>query len=101
MLIACAQINTIVGGFLENKNKIINTIHDAISKKIDILVFPECTICGYPPEDLLLKDQFIDDNIKILSEIADEVYNLTDVIGFIDKKNNNIFNALLYYKTTK
>src|SRR3989338_2822830 len=60
----------------------------------DIVVFPELVISGYPPEDLLLKDHFIEDNLKILKEIASVVKNDVVILGFVDKdKDKKINNA--------
>ena len=52
-----AQINTTVGDFKGNTRKILETIADGSALGIDLLTFPELAICGYPPEDLLLKPE--------------------------------------------
>ena len=56
--IAQAQINTTVGHFSGNTEKIIRAIASAREQNADIVTFPELSICGYPPEDLLLKRRF-------------------------------------------
>ena len=61
-----AQINTTVGDFEGNLKKMVQVINEARRLKVDLVTFPELSICGYPPEDLLLKPQFIDKNIEYL-----------------------------------
>lgn len=73
MRIALAQINTIVGDFNGNRNKILHYVHEAIKNKAEIITFPEFAVCGYPPEDLLLKKSFIKDSIKNLNYITSKI----------------------------
>ncbi len=92
--IAIAQINPIVGDFHGNKNKIIKFINDAKALRADLVVFPELAICGYPPEDLLLKDYFISSNLKVLKELAQRVKGIIAVVGFVDiGKKKELYNA--------
>ena len=56
--IGLAQINTTVGDFAGNTQEILGAITQGKSLGVDLLTFPELAICGYPPEDLLLKPQF-------------------------------------------
>ena len=70
--IGMAQVNTTVGDFEGNTRKIIRTIDEARSLGVDLLTFPELAVCGYPPEDLLLKPHFIQENLKALERIVQE-----------------------------
>jgi NAD+ synthase (glutamine-hydrolysing) len=90
--IGIAQINPTVGDFTGNKRKIIEAISEAKDLQVDLLTFPELVICGYPPEDLLFKPQFIAENLRSLKEIVNISSGLTIVIGFIDAKED-IYNA--------
>ena len=59
-----------------------------------MIVFPEMVVCGYPPEDLLHKDYFIRDNIKVVRSLAKKINGITAVIGFVDRdKSGNVYNA--------
>jgi NAD+ synthase (glutamine-hydrolysing) len=87
-----AQINTTVGDFAGNTRKILEAVAEARSLGIDLLTFPELAICGYPPEDLLLKPQFIDENLRALDKIVDGSSGLAIVVGFVDAKSD-IYNA--------
>lgn len=90
---AIAQINPAVGNLTVNKDKIIKFISDAVSLGCDVVVFPELAVCGYPPEDLLLKPQFIADSLKTVEEIACKVENITAIVGCVDKDEEGLFNA--------
>lgn len=57
--IEIAQINSIVGDLSNNAKKIIDLSHKSFESGVHLLVFPELTLCGYPPEDLLLREGFI------------------------------------------
>ncbi len=83
---AMAQINTTVGDLEGNKKIILGSIDSARSAGAGILLFPELTITGYPPEDLLLHTGFLRDNIRVLKEV--EAYTTGSdtmvVVGFVD-----------------
>ena len=87
------QINTKVGSLDLNTKKIVEKISEAEKKNCDIICFPELSITGYPPEDLVLSNQFIDNNKKALNEIIESTRNITAIIGFIDKDINGTYNA--------
>jgi hypothetical protein len=57
-------------------------------------MFPELALAGYPPEDLILKKNFLKDNAKKINEIKNEIGNLSAVVGFVDYKNGTAYNAL-------
>lgn len=93
MKIALAQINPTVGALEENAKKIIDYINKARKQNADLVVFPELAVTGYPPEDLLLKPQFISDNIDALKEIVKASKSIGVYIGFVDKVGKDLFNA--------
>src|SRR6266496_709663 len=90
--LALAQINPLVGDLEGNTEKIIQHVRMAEEYSADIVAFPELAVTGYPPEDLLLKPQFIKDNLAAIKKIKEEVWDITAVVGFVDKKND-IYNA--------
>jgi NAD+ synthase (glutamine-hydrolysing) len=87
-----AQVNTTVGDFTGNLRKILKSIEEARSSGVDLLTFPELAICGYPPEDLLFKPQFIADNLHTLDKVVQASSGLALIIGFVDA-NQDIYNA--------
>jgi NAD+ synthase (glutamine-hydrolysing) len=91
--IGMAQINTTVGDYSGNRQKILQAIKLARSSGVDILAFPELAVCGYPPEDLLFKPEFIAENLKSLDKIAKESSGIDIIIGFVDDGDEGIYNA--------
>jgi NAD+ synthase (glutamine-hydrolysing) len=91
--ISMNQINTKVGALDYNSNKIIEGIYEAESKNSDIVCFPELTITGYPPEDLVLSNLFVENNILALKKIIKHTKNITAIIGFIDQDKTGIYNS--------
>ncbi len=88
-----SQINTTVGDIDGNVRRIIEQIERAVKTGVDVLAFPELTITGYPPEDLLFKPHFLQRNIEALSTIASHVPdNLMAVVGFVDEEGD-IYNG--------
>lgn len=92
--IALAQINLLVGGIKANQKKTIQTAQHARDElKADLIIFPELSITGYPPEDLLLRPDFINHANQAIADIAKEVQGIDIVIGFPELDNNNLYNS--------
>lgn len=81
--IAMAQMNPTVGDLTGNIHRITTWLRDAKKAKADLVVFPELAITGYPPEDLLLKPQFVADNLRALKEITQVCHGLVAVVGYV------------------
>ncbi|HZN10951.1 MAG TPA: NAD+ synthase [Blastocatellia bacterium] len=90
--IALAQINTTVGDFAGNTAKIVAQIGRAREAGADLVALPELAIPGYPPEDLLLKPQFIEANLRALDEVVATARGIVAVVGFV-AKTTDIHNA--------
>ncbi|GAB4533949.1 MAG: NAD+ synthase [Thermodesulfovibrionia bacterium] len=90
--VALSQINPTVGDLSGNTKKIISYIKMARAKDAHIVAFPELAITGYPPEDLLLKPQFIDDNLDALNRIIGVSNDIIIIVGFVDRKDG-LFNS--------
>jgi NAD+ synthase (glutamine-hydrolysing) len=92
--LALAQINPTVGDLAGNSGKILEYVKKAKRSRADIAVFPELALTGYPPEDLILKPQFISDNIEAMKKISSRVSGIVVIAGFVDRgKRNEIYNA--------
>jgi NAD+ synthase (glutamine-hydrolysing) len=78
-----AQMNPTVGDLPGNLHRITSWLREAKKAKADLVVFPELAITGYPPEDLLLKSQFVADNIQAMNEIAQACRGLAAVVGYV------------------
>lgn len=91
--IALAQMNSTVGALEDNAERIIAEIEHARAVDADIVAFPELALTGYPPEDLVLKPEFIADNLQQLDRVARSAADLTAVVGFVDSDGSDIYNA--------
>lgn len=85
MKIALAQINTKIGDFEGNIDKIINYINKAKNENVDLIVFPELAITGYPPRDLLDFECFVDSNLLQLEKIKQNSQDIGIICGHIAK----------------
>ncbi|MDF0650944.1 MAG: NAD+ synthase [Nitrospira sp. LK265] len=87
--IAMAQMNPTVGDLTGNIHRITTWLRDAKKAKADLVVFPELAITGYPPEDLLLKPQFVADNLRALKEITQVCHGLVAVVGYVGQEDQS------------
>ena len=83
-----AQINTTVGDLDGNAAKVLEYVDRARELGVDLLSFPEMTVTGYPPEDLLLRPQFIRDNLAVLQRVVKGCQGITVVVGFVDPSDS-------------
>lgn len=81
MKIALAQLNYHIGNFSYNKEKILNTIIEAEQDYVDLVVFSELCVCGYPPLDLLDYRSFVDQCENTVKEIAQHCVGIAAIIG--------------------
>src|SRR2546427_12178105 len=98
--LAMAQINVVVGDVEGNAQKIIEWLDRARDADADIVTFSELALTGYPPEDLLLKPQFIDANLAALDKIFSRTRDITALVGFVYRQND-IFNTHAIAETAK
>ncbi|WP_276943762.1 NAD+ synthase [Ferrimicrobium acidiphilum] len=92
--LACAQVNVSVGAIEQNADRCYSVIEEARQLGVDILLFPELALTGYPPEDLLLQPQFIEDNLVALRKIATMVADdIVVVVGFV-RRGDDLHNSI-------
>src|SRR5574342_910472 len=91
--IAIAQINCTVGDLPGNTAKILEYCQRARDAGADVVVTPELGLCGYPPEDLLLRDGFYSDCEEALSSLARRVHGVTLVVGHPHRSGAKRYNA--------
>jgi NAD+ synthase (glutamine-hydrolysing) len=90
--LALAQINPTVGDLDGNFDRVVSWIEKARSQAVDVIAFPEMVITGYPPEDLLLKPQFIERAIERTRELLPFTRGMTVVVGTVDR-DFDLYNA--------
>src|SRR5215213_3999238 len=93
MRVALAQINTTVGDIWGNVERMAAALERAVGSGADLLAYPELTIPGYPPEDLLMRPSFIEENVRGLHEFAGQVpEGVVAAVGFVDL-DADLYNA--------
>jgi|CXWL01.1.fsa_nt_gi NAD+ synthase (glutamine-hydrolysing) len=91
--VGLAQINTTIGDLDGNAAKIVDWVGRARDLGVDIVAFPELAITGYPPEDLVLRRSFVEDNIAVLERVVvPATKGIAAVVGFIDL-DEDVYNA--------
>ena len=95
MKIALCQINPTVGAINQNKKSIFDWYHRAIDIGADLVVFPELSLIGYPPQDLLLRNRFIENAKNALDEIAKKS-TIPIILGNTMMEDNKLYNCAFF-----
>lgn len=90
MQIGLCQINSIIGKVDYNKNNILLGYKKAVEKGADLVIFPELALCGYPPQDLIEKDEFRKAVINATIETAKETQHVGLLFGTITEEFDNV-----------
>jgi NAD+ synthase (glutamine-hydrolysing) len=93
MRVGLGQFNAVVGDIEGNAEKMREIYRLGLEKKLQLLIFPELSLCGYPPEDLLLKRHFLEDNKKVLVGLAKKTGRIPIVVGFAEGKGQSCYNS--------
>jgi len=93
MRVALGQFNAVVGDLAGNAEKMRNIYIEVMRSRADLLVFPELAVCGYPPEDLLLKKHFLEDCRIIIEKLAADCPGTTIIVGFADAYEGYCYNS--------
>ncbi|HLW79854.1 MAG TPA: NAD+ synthase [Terriglobia bacterium] len=83
MRIALAQINTTVGDFAGNADRIVKFARCAFDRRVDLVVFPELALCGYPPRDLVERPSFVRRSEEELERLAPALPDLPALVGYV------------------
>ena len=86
--VAACQLDTVVGDLDGNVDRVLAALDEAEEAGADVAVFPELAITGYPPEDLLLKPGFVEDNLEALHKLAARTGRCAAVVGFVDRSRD-------------
>jgi len=85
MKVALAQINTTVGDFAGNEEKILSAYRRGVESGAEIVLCPELSVTGYPPRDLLLKKSFVARNLEVLNRLAAATGKTALMVGYVGK----------------
>ncbi len=95
MKITLCQINPTVGAINQNKKSIFDWYHRAVDLGADLVVFPELSLIGYPPQDLLLRNRFIENAKNALDEIAQKS-TIPIILGNTMMEDNKLYNCAFF-----
>lgn len=105
MRIALAQLNYHIGNFEYNTDKIISSINKAKEEKADLIVFSELSVCGYPPLDLLEKQEFIENTLSAIEKISENCDTIAAIVGApvinTNSKGKNLYNSAYFIEDKK
>ncbi len=96
--VALAQINVTVGDVEGNADRVIRAIDEAGSIGADIVAVPELAITGYPPEDLLLKPEFISANRRALERVAQRTGDIVAICGYAHREDDLYNSAAVLHR---
>ena len=85
MKIGILQLNSTVGDFAANRKKLAVAYEKAVALGAEFVLAPELFLCGYPPRDLLLRDDFVEANLAELAEMSKSVGAVPLCVGYVDR----------------
>jgi len=91
--IALAQINPTVGDLDGNAALMLEYVERARAADADLVAFPELAVTGYPPEDLLLKPQFLDETRRAVERVSRASDGIAIIAGFVESAASKVYNA--------
>jgi NAD+ synthase (glutamine-hydrolysing) len=81
--IGLLQLNPTIGDFAANREKLLSAYAEAISRGAEFVLAPELFLCGYPPRDLLMRDDFVEANLFALDETAKKISTVPLCVGWV------------------
>jgi NAD+ synthetase len=94
MKIGLLQLNPTIGAFTANREKLLSAYRDAVARGAEFVLAPELFLCGYPPRDLLMREDFVEANLAALNETAVKIGEIPLCIGFVEKNSERPGRAL-------
>jgi NAD+ synthetase len=85
MRIGILQLNATIGAFDKNRARLEQAYREAVEKGAELVLAPELFLCGYPPRDLLLRDDFISRGLDCLEALAKSVGAVPLIVGYVDR----------------
>ena len=85
MKIGLLQLNPTVGDFAANRQKLLAGCEKAAALGAELFLAPELFLCGYPPRDLLLREDFVEANLAALEATAKQIGAIPLCVGYVDR----------------
>jgi NAD+ synthetase len=87
MRLGLLQLNATIGAYEKNRARIEETYLEAVARGAELVLAPELALCGYPPRDLLLRDDFIQRGLDTLAQLAASVGEVPLIVGYVDRND--------------
>ena len=94
MRIGLLQLNATIGAFDENRARLEEAYSKAVAQGVELVVAPELFLCGYPPRDLLLRDDFVQRGLDCLAALATKIGAAPLVVGYVERSTHRPGRAL-------
>src|ERR1700722_8358322 len=94
MVIGLLQLNSTVGDFAANRQKLLAGYEKAGALGAEFILVPELFLCGYPPRDLLLREDFVEANLSALNETTKSIGKIPLCVGYVDRNSEKPGRAL-------
>ena len=94
MRIALLQLNATIGAFDKNRTRLEQAYREAVEKGAELVLAPELFLCGYPPRDLLLREDFIQRGLECLDLLAQSIGEIPLITGYVDRNPDRPGRAL-------
>ncbi len=93
--VAVAQFNATVGDLTGNVERILKCVAEAKARGAHLLLTPELALCGYPPEDLLLRPDFYRACQRAIDDLAARIEGITLVVGYPEEHDGRCYNSAM------
>jgi NAD+ synthase (glutamine-hydrolysing) len=94
MIVGLLQLNSTVGDFSANEEKLLDAYRQAVARGAEFVLAPELFLCGYPPRDLLHREDFVEANLAAVAEIARQTGPVPLCLGYVERNEQRPGRAL-------
>ena len=94
MIVGLLQLNSTVGDFAANREKLMAAYAEAVGRGAEFVLAPELFLCGYPPRDLLLREDFVQRGLDCLAALATKIGAAPLVVGYVERSTHRPGRAL-------
>jgi NAD+ synthetase len=94
VIIGLLQLNSTIGDFAANREKLLAAYAQAVARGAEFVIAPELFLCGYPPRDLLQREDFVAANLATLGEVASRVGHVPLCLGYVERSRERPGRAL-------
>src|SRR5450432_3780671 len=85
MRIGLLQLNATIGAFDKNRARLEAAYRQAVDRGAELVLAPELFLCGYPPRDLLLREDFVQRGLDCLNALAGSIDEVPLIVGYVDR----------------